>query len=294
MDEKLDVTQNTDETQIQETEGDNSDQVSQISDMMAAFDPATTAEKEEVTEDKSEDKEDKEEKETEDKEETEETEELSPQDKRIAELEAVVAELKEKLSNPNPSQEPTTQEQQSTEDEYFKTKLEEVQKDLVSEYVSEDDYEAVFEKREKLNEVLKRVQSDTLQGVFRSIPKIIASIIPQHVMLYSKTAEFYKANPDLIEHRQKVGEVIDQVAAKNPKWKLDEVLEHVGGKPGDENDLGAVRKMLGLKKKAEKKAEQTNVRRPSFAKPSHPKQPGKEVTLQGLDKEIDEMIKANT
>lgn len=266
---------------------DFADQMSQMADMMSAFEPEKT---EETSEEKEEQKETQEEQQEE--EQTEEKVELTPQEKEIAELKAQVAALTEKLSNPEKA--PEKKEEQQTEEGYFKERLEEVQKDLVSEYVSDDEYEVVFEKREKLNEVLKRVQSDTLQGVFRSIPKIIASIIPQQVMLYSKTAEFYKENPDLLEHRTKVGELIDKVSAENPGWDLNKVLEHVGGKYGDENDVGALRKTLGLKKKAEKKAEQSNIRRPSFAKPSHMKQPGKEVKLTGINKEIADMMDATT
>jgi hypothetical protein len=103
--------------------------------------------------------------------------------------------------------------------------------------------------------------------------------------------EFYKANPDLVEHRAKVGELIDETSAKNPGWDLDKVLTHVGGKG---EDIGEVRRVLGLKKKAEKVAENSNIRRPSFARPSHVKKPGTEMKLTGVEKEIADMIDANT
>lgn len=210
----------------------------------------------------------------------------TPQDKRIKELEDKIAELMGKMTNPE--QPPKSDEElKDDEEKYFKERIDEVQKDLVSEYVSDEDYEAVFEKREKLNEVLKKVQNDTIQGVFRSIPRIIATMIPQHITFYNKTAEFYKNNPDLYEHRKTVGQVIDETSAKNPGWNIDKILEHVGGK-GEE--VGEVRKRLGLKKQAIKAAEKENIKRPSFAKPAHVRQPGKEVQLTGVQKEIKDML----
>ena len=210
----------------------------------------------------------------------------TPQDKRIKELEDKIAELMGKMANPDPAPK-NDEELKEAEEAYFKERIDEVQKDLVTEYVSDEDYEAVFEKREKLNEVLKKVQSDTLQGVFRSIPRIIATLIPQHITFYNKTAEFYKNNPDLYEHRKTVGQVIDETSAKNPGWNIDKILDFVGGK-GEE--VGEVRKRLGLKKQAIKAAEKENIKRPSFAKPAHVRQPGKEVQLTGVQKEIKDML----
>lgn len=256
----------------------------QISDMLASFgeEPAPVEEpnKEPETDPKPDD--------TASPAKNEPPEELSPQDKRIKELEDKLAEL---LASKEKPVEKTPEQEALDEEGYFKQQIDSVQKDLAAEYLDDEAYEQVFEKREKLNELLKKVQTDTLQGVFRSIPKIIATLIPHHINFYNKTAEFYKNNPDLMEHRKVVGQTIDELSAKNPGWDIDKLMEAVGGK---DDDIGEVRKKLGLKKQAVKAAERENIKRPSFAKPSHVKQPGKEVTLQGLDKEIDEMIKANT
>jgi hypothetical protein len=296
MGERLEQTDDLQQEQYDTDATDDTsiDQSSQISDMISMFgegDSTDNPEEEPASGDdvkKGDEPEKEDEPEKDEHVEDTKDEEPTPQDKKISELTAKIEELTKLISDKNgPEKEKTP-----TEEDYFKARLDEVQKDLASDYVSEDDYEAVFEKREKLNEVLKRVQSDTIQGVFRSIPKIIASIIPQHIVMYNKTAEFYGNNSDLLAHKEKVGELIDKVSAENPGWDLDEILEFVGGKPSDPSDIGALRKALGLKKKAEKKAEQTNVRRPSFAKPSHPKVPGKEVKLTGIDKEISDMIES--
>lgn len=290
MGKELDTTVNdtTQEKETQEVETPaDKEQVSQISEMLSGFGM-------------SEDKKDKEpEGETGDvppsedspdgEPESEEPPSESPQDKRIEELEAQVKTLMEKLS-----EKPAEKEEQPTEvdeESYFKNRLDEIQKDLTAEYISEDEYEAIFEKREKLNEVLKKVQNDTIQGMLRSIPKIIAVLVPQHVTFYQKTAEFYKSNPDLYEHRKTVGSVIDELSAKNPSWSMDKLLEEVGGKSGDASSIGEVRKRLGLKKQAIKAAEKDNVRRPSFAKPAHVKNPSeKEAKLTGVQKEIVDML----
>ena len=215
----------------------------------------------------------------------EEEEELSPQDKKIKELEDKIAELMKKPTEEPPPK--TEEEEKADEEKYYQQRIEDAQKDLAKDYLTDEEYEQVFEKKDKLNELLKRVQNDTLQGVFRSIPKIIATLIPHHINFYNKTAEFYKNNPDLYEHRKVVGQVIDDLSAKNPGWDLDKLMEEVGGK---DDDIGEVRRKLGLKKQALKAAERENVKRPSFAKPAHVKQPDKEVKLTGVQKEINDLL----
>jgi Cdc6-like AAA superfamily ATPase len=163
-----------------------------------------------------------------------------------------------------------------------------LKKTLSDTFVVDDEtYEEIFTDRSKLNALLKTVQNDTVQGIMTTIPKILGAIIPQYVYIHAKTHEFYSNNPDLIDHRQSVGKIIDDVAAKNPKWSLDEVLEFVGGKEGDD---GEVRRRLNLKKKAVEKAEKEQIKRPSFVKPAHVRQGKDEVKLTGIAKEINDMI----
>lgn len=214
-----------------------------------------------------------------------ESEEVKTLKEQLAELQETVNNLK------NPPAE--KKDDIVIDADALKTQIDVLQKDLVSEYIKDDDhYNAIIDDRNKMNSLLKDVQNDTLQGVLRAIPKVISGMVSQQVHLFTKTAEFYKANPDLKAHAQTVGAVIDDVASKNPKLSLDEVLAVVGGDGKD--DDGEVRRRLKLKKKAEDKVvvKDEPVRRAqNNARTAHVRQPsGQEVVLSGVEKEIADML----
>ena len=276
-------------------------QVEQISEMLSVFEPPTekTDEPEPVENDDN--------KETKDVTPVEDTDDEEPKsdepevevgkDAKIAELEAKIDALIAKLETKEESTK-TEDSTQSSDGDYLTRQLADVSKDLADQIVADDEeYEELFTKREKFNEIVKRVQTDTIQGMLRAIPKIIGSMVPQYVQIHKKTSEFYEKNPDLLEHKKTVGRLIDETHSKNPAWDLDKIMDFVGG-TGD--DVGAVRKTLGLKRKAEKAAEKANdtgrnksSTNPGFAKTSHVRQPGKqEQSLTGVAAEIDAMIKS--
>ena len=264
------------------------DQVSQIADMMSVFEPSKEDEGKETPEEEI-----PEEKEDETPPAENEDEEIpvvdeKEKDERDKEIEALKARIDELagLITKKPEDEKKTDE-----GDYFKQQLDALSKDFIPEFINDEEYENVFEKREKLNEVLKRVQADTVQGMLRAIPKIIGSMVPQYVAMHSKTVDFYKANPDLLDHRETVGKLIDETAAKNPGWDLDKILGFVGG--DGKEDIGEVRRVKKLTKKAEKAIEKENTakRGPGFGKVGHVKQPIDNKQLTGVNKEIDDMLK---
>jgi hypothetical protein len=272
-------------------------QVDQISEMLSMFEPTKESETDSNNDDNKE-TEDVVPKDTDNEEpKSDEPEVEEGKDKKIAELEAKIDALIAKLETKEESTK-TEDSTQSTGGDYLTQQLAEVSKDLADQIVADDEeYEEIFTRREKFNEVVKRVQTDTIQGMLRAIPKIIGSMVPQYVQIHKKTSEFYEKNPDLLEHKKTVGKLIDETHSKNPAWDLDKIMDFVGG-TGD--DVGAVRKTLGLKRKAEKAAEKANETsrpkaggNPGFAKTSHVRQPGKqEQPLTGVAAEIDAMIKS--
>jgi len=182
------------------------------------------------------------------------------------------------------------------DEESLKKQLEETSKDLVSEYIKDDtEFDAIIEDRAKFNDMLKSVRNDGIQAVLRSIPKVVTGMISQQIYLYQKTADFYRANPDLREHGAIVGKVIDETVAKNPGMKLDDVLKFVGGDGKD--DIGEIRRRLKLKQKAAVSADDINNKQrnrpPNTDRAAHVRQPSsKKLQLTGIEKEINEMLEA--
>lgn len=209
-------------------------------------------------------------------------------DKTIVQLQEQLAALSQQVSALLNNQTGSGEDQQSkqvTEEEFFKEDLENATKIVDSEVFKDDAaFDEVFDKREKMNEALTRVQQTSIQAMLRAIPGIINKVIPQYVQLYQKTMDFYKANEDLKPHTKFVGQVTNDIISKNPQYSMDDLFKELG----DE-----VRKRLGLKKKAEDKGKQEQQqRRPAFGKTGGVRQQrGQQERLTGVDKEIDSMLK---
>ena len=282
-------------------------QVDQIVEMLDAF--VGPEKKEEKPIDGKDDKDKKEEsgekdeldKSKKDKEDKEDKKEDKEEPDKVTALEAKIAELTEKMTALSSEKKPGEEKPVENEETSLKEQLEEINKDLVGEYIKDDaEYDTIVESREKMNTLLKTVQTDTLQGVLRSIPKVLGSIVSKQIFLYNKTADFYRANSDLKEHGKLVGSIIDETAEKNPSWDLDKVLEYVGGKTGEDGkvvDDGEVRRRLKLKKKAQDNAakensQQRNVYRDPAARTAHVRQPSDTIKLTGIEKEISDMLNA--
>ena len=206
-------------------------------------------------------------------------------DDRIAQLEQQLTSLSQQISallNSQTGKEPAKPTEPG-EDPLVKEELETAKKDLVSEFIQDDaEYDSAFDKREKMNEILARVQQTTLQASLRSIPRIINKIVPQYVQLYQKSIDFYSKNEDLKPHAKFVGEVTNDIVGKHPDWNIDQVFTELGTE---------ARKRLGLKKTAESTAKKENVSRPAFGKAQSARQGGDAaVKLTGVAKEIDDML----
>lgn len=219
----------------------------------------------------------------------------TPREKALREeLEELKAKLEAKLET---EKKPDVKAEESiiVDEESLKKQVDDIQKDLVSEYVKDDkEFDEIVESREKFNNMLKAVRGDGIQAVLRTLPKVITGMVSQQVMIYQKTAEFYGKNPDLKDHGKLVGTIIDEAASKNPDWSLDKVLEYVGG-DGTDNNQGEVRKRLGLKKKALEKTsddnDKTRRKQPNTDRAAHVRQPGDgALKLVGIEKEISEML----
>jgi hypothetical protein len=148
-----------------------------------------------------------------------------------------------------------------------------------------DDLEAIFNDRASFNKLLNSVRLKATQQaieaaverVSRTIPSIVRENASQALIIQQKGQEFYAKNKDLVQYRNVVMQVGNELVSKNPTWDIDKLYSEVAVES---------RKRLGLVKAATVVAPKLpgNVRR-------FPKTPGGKGTqgsqkLEGLAAEI--------
>ncbi len=158
-------------------------------------------------------------------------------------------------------------------------------------FVDDSEYNDVFESKEAMNKVLTRVYKSAVEGVLRTIPKVINNLVQTQVDIHTRTADFYAKNKDLADMKQFVGVVANDLASKHPDWNLDKLFEELGGNGKD--NVGEVRRRLGIKRMQEKKEVVSDrSRKPPFpsrgsgARPAEDKEPN----LTPLEKEISSLL----
>jgi hypothetical protein len=64
-----------------------------------------------------------------------------------------------------------------------------------------------------------------VEEVLRSIPHVIEAVCKQTLALRRLSEDFYRKNPDLEPHREKIPKVLEQVEAENPGISPDRLVE---------------------------------------------------------------------
>jgi hypothetical protein len=144
----------------------------------------------------------------------------------------------------------------------------------------EDDKEAM---KQVINSLVQYIDSrsdvETLkEAVLLEVPAIASRIAGTQVPLLMAVREFYRDNSDLKPYSGIVGQIVNELQARNPNQTLEELFE--------ETEKEA-RKRLNLKKQAIARSDKT----PAFAKTAGSRRPGA-PRITGLRGEISEMIKA--
>jgi hypothetical protein len=120
-------------------------------------------------------------------------------------------------------------------------------KEAADEFFTDDkEFDAIVEDKTAMNKVLSKVKHSAVEYILKSLPAVITNLVGSQVVMAMKTAQFYKDNSDLVEHRKFVEEVATDLATKNPAITLEDLFDK--GQLEEE-----VRKRKGLQKKAETK-----------------------------------------
>jgi len=133
-----------------------------------------------------------------------------------------------------------------------------------------------------LNQVSKRSTDAAVQSAVRhvlsSVPELVMGYITRHSAMNRMVDDFYRENVDLVDVKQTVAAVANDVHAKNPGLSVEQVFKQ---------SAEATRKLLGLKKQALSAAKRKPAK-PAFAKSGGARRPTAAVTA--VQQEINDLL----
>lgn len=99
----------------------------------------------------------------------------------------------------------------------------------VLEFVKTDaEFDEALRTPENFNRLLTGVVYKSIESTLRSVPQMVVKLADQQITTRSAINEFYEQNKDLIPSKAFVGAVAQEMAVKNPTWKLEELLGNLG------------------------------------------------------------------
>ena len=190
----------------------------------------------------------------------------------LLDKDAVIAALRKQIAGGDSEEEEGGGEEEEQKPEEFSVLGEESLADVLDD---PDKFNAVMGK------ALEGFGNLMMKKFLTSIPSVVMHQVKQQSVIRAAVTAFYDENKDLDGYRKLVGATINEVVAENPDWKMDKVFENAAEK---------TRKVLGLKKIAQKSKEGKKKKNPSFAKPKG-KSGKREVDKPSkLQKDIDNLL----
>lgn len=99
----------------------------------------------------------------------------------------------------------------------------------VLEFVKDDAaFDEALKSHTNFNRLLTGVVYKSIESTLRSVPAIVTRLADQQITARSAINEFYSNNKDLVPVKGFVGTVAQDMAAKNPTWKIDDLLANLG------------------------------------------------------------------
>lgn len=78
---------------------------------------------------------------------------------------------------------------------------------------------------EEYNELIERLVNSCVEQALRMIPGVVDFMVRQATYLNQLSGDFYKNHPELAEHKELVGRVLEQVESENPGTPYEKLLE---------------------------------------------------------------------
>ena len=156
----------------------------------------------------------------------------------------------------------------------------------VMNFLENTSIDDLLEDPTKFNSVLNNVamqakqsaQQEVVQQVLRSVPELVMGYITRHSAMNRMADDFYRENSDLVNVKQTVAAVANDIHAKNPELGVEDVFKQ---------SAEQTRKLLGIKQAAQKAAKQRPTK-PAFAKAGGARK--KAAPVSALQRELDELF----
>jgi hypothetical protein len=91
------------------------------------------------------------------------------------------------------------------------------------------EFDEALKSADNFNKLLTGVVIKSMESMMQSVPQIVVRLADQQITTRSAINEFYENNKDLIPNKAFVGMVAQELAVKNPTWKLEDMLGKLGG-----------------------------------------------------------------
>lgn len=117
--------------------------------------------------------------------------------------------------------------------------LKEATKFEAMEILTDEEYGEAMETREGFNKAMNKVASKAIEFTIRSSTAYMEKVVDRAVASRLLVKDFFKDNPDLLEHRKSVGTTYKLVKSEHPDWSEEQVFQNLAD---------TVRTLKGIKK----------------------------------------------
>ena len=159
-----------------------------------------------------------------DSKEVEKTGEDSKDDGSKKTPEQIQAEYEE-LKKENERLKSQAQQGGKSEDQMSKKDVEEKIPDEQLEFVTAEEVAEIQKNPAKFNEILARTYQRARQDAIRDVKDVTRNVVRQEQQQQETARKFFDENPDLVQHRDYVGMIANQLANSNPEWTTDKLLQ---------------------------------------------------------------------
>lgn len=158
--------------------------------------------------------------------------------------------------------------------------------------ISEEEFEQAMSSRESLNNLLVKVVAHTSEKLTRDIPQLTLKTLQRQQEISSAVNNFYRQNPELVEHKEYVGYLLEQVRQELPKANIGEVFSETAKRAYKNLNISKQAVERENQRRSSNGAATEELEGPAFA--SKPKGGGKRSapadTRSEQQKQIDELI----
>lgn len=182
--------------------------------------------------------------------ESSEEESESEEDSRDAQIRELQAEVN-RLSKGEATKSAEAESETSTSQEESKS-------DPFDPFMGQD-FDSIIESKESFQKwaegLYERAKKDTHEEILKRLPETVNSYVEHQVAIRDSVNEFYRQNDDLVNYKNYVGQIANEVQGEHSDWTFDQILEETATR---------VRQKLGLKEKAQGKGSSSQ-RKPALS-----------------------------